>query len=318
MVRTIIKSTGVYLPEKVVTNHDLEKTIETSDEWIVARTGIKERHIAAESELTSDMAVAASKQALARADLRPNDIDIIIVATTTPDQIFPSTGTIVQQKLGLHKGAAFDIQAVCSGFVYGLSTADAYIRSGMAKRILLIGAEKMSAIVDWQDRGTCILFGDGAGAVVLEATDDESRGVLSSDIRSDGAYNDILYVDGGPAQHKHGSVHMEGREVFKHAVSKMAAIVEEGLKRNGLTTKDMDLLIPHQANVRILQSVAKKLRLRDDQVMVTVQGHANTSAASIPLALDQALQEDRIKEGDIVSLVALGGGLTWGDCVIRW
>ncbi len=314
-----IIATGSYLPQKIVTNSDLVKTVETSNEWIIERTGIEQRHIAAEGELTSDLAAAAAKKAIANSGLKAEEIEMIIVATTTPDLTFPATATTVQAKIGAKAAFAFDIQAVCSGFVFAITTADNFIKSGQVKNALVIGADKLSSIVDWQDRNTCVLFGDGAGAVILQATEEENRGVIASSLYSDGTLNDILKTSGGPSSNqKSGFIEMAGKEVFKHAVDKMVKSVIATLAKAGLNTKDIDLLVPHQANLRILNAVATRLELPEEKVIVTVQKHANTSAASIPLALDHANSQKKIKDGDVVVLEALGGGLTWGSVVLKW
>ncbi len=314
-----IIATGSHLPQKTVTNSDLVKTVETSNEWIIERTGIEQRHIAAEGELTSDLAAAAAKKAIANSGLKAEEIEMIIVATTTPDLTFPATATTVQAKIGAKAAFAFDIQAVCSGFVFAITTADNFIKSGQVKNALVIGADKLSSIVDWQDRNTCVLFGDGAGAVILQATEEENRGVIASSLYSDGTLNEILKTSGGPSSNqKSGFIEMAGKEVFKHAVDKMVKSVIATLAKAGLTTKDIDLLVPHQANLRILNAVATRLELPEEKVIVTVQKHANTSAASIPLALDHANSQKKIKDGDVVVLEALGGGLTWGSVVLKW
>lgn len=314
-----IIATGSHLPQKIVTNSDLVKTVETSNEWIIERTGIEQRHIAAEGELTSDLAAAAAKKAIANSGLKAEEIEMIIVATTTPDLTFPATATTVQAKIGAKAAFAFDIQAVCSGFVFAIATADNFIKSGQVKNALVIGADKLSSIVDWQDRNTCVLFGDGAGAVILQATEEENRGVIASSLYSDGTLNDILKTSGGPSSNqKSGFIEMAGKEVFKHAVDKMVKSVIATLAKAGLNTKDIDLLVPHQANLRILNAVATRLELPEEKVIVTVQKHANTSAASIPLALDHANSQKKIKDGDVVVLEALGGGLTWGSVVLKW
>ncbi len=319
MTRAVVKATGSYLPSKILTNKDLEQKVDTSDAWIFSRTGIKQRHIAAENESTSDMAAAAAAEAMQRAKLLPADIDLIIVATTTPDLVFPSTAVLVQHKLGVKQGAAFDVQAVCSGFVYAVSIADNFIKSGQAKTVIVIGAEKMTSILNWEDRGTCVLFGDGAGAMVLQASEDESRGVLSTSLHSDGEYSSILKADGGISTNgKVGLLTMQGKDVFKHAVSKMEAGVREALEQNNLTVDDIDWLVPHQANARILKQVASKLKVPSEKVALTVSKHANTSAASIPLALAELDRNKRILKGQLLILEALGGGLTWGSAVIRW
>jgi 3-oxoacyl-[acyl-carrier-protein] synthase-3 len=322
--RAVVCGTGAYLPANVVTNEALSKRVETSDEWIVARTGIRQRHIAAEDERTSDLATEAAKRALAQAGIPADKIDLVIVATTTPDNTFPATATAVQAKLGMNgHGFAFDVQAVCSGFVYAMSIADNFIRVGQVRNALVIGAETFTRILDWQDRTTCVLFGDGAGAVVLRAEDvpDDAtgRGILSSHLHSDGRYKDALFVTGGPGSNREvGVVRMNGQEVFRHAVVKLAEVVEEALGANGLTGKDIDWLVPHQANQRIIDGMAKKLGLGPERVVSTVARHANTSAASIPLALAEAVGDGRIKQGQLVLLEAIGGGLTWGASVIRW
>ncbi len=323
IIRSVISGTGSYLPKNIVTNKDLEKKIDTTDEWIIERTGIERRHIAADDELTSDLAVQAAKNALAQANMAADDIDLIIVATSTPDQTFPSTATTVQRKLGLTKGAAFDIQAVCSGFIFALTTADTYIKAGQAKNVLVIGAETFSRILDWEDRTTCVLFGDGAGAVILSAQmgngDNQDRGILASKLHSDGRYNDLLYVDGGVSSTQTvGHLRMKGQEVFRHAVVNLASVVNEVLDQTGMTSKQVDWIVPHQANKRILDGTARKLKISADKVVITVQKHANTSAASIPLALDVAVRDGRITQGQIIILEAMGGGFTWGACLLRW
>tara|TARA_R110001592_G_scaffold79054_1_gene236697 strand:- start:30865 stop:31827 length:963 start_codon:yes stop_codon:yes gene_type:complete len=317
-IRSHIISTGSYLPEKVMTNNDLAKIVETSDEWIFQRSGIRQRHIAADGQTTSDMALIAAQRALEQANLTPNDIDGIIVATTTPDQTFPSVAVRVQAALGVPVGVAFDVQAVCTGFVYALSVADNFIKAGQLKRILVIGAEKMSAILDWSDRTTCVLFGDGAGAVILEAHENSQDGILSTHLYADGSLKDILYTDGGVSTTgKSGHIVMHGREVFKHAVKLMADAVRAALQENKLEAQDINWLVPHQANIRIIEATAKKLSLPMEQVIVTVENHGNTSAASIPLAFDHAVRSQKIKKGDLVLFEALGGGLTWGSALVR-
>ena len=303
----------------------MSRIVDTTDEWIVSRTGIRQRHFAADGEMTSDLAVAAAERALAMAGIGGADLDLIVLATTTPDQTFPATATALQARLGMTGGAAFDIQAVCSGFVYALSVADKFVAAGQAKRALVIGAETFSRILDFTDRGTCVLFGDGAGAVVLEATDNgasgdgSGRGILSTHLHSDGRLGNLLYVDGGPSSTQTvGTVKMAGREVFRHAVANLAGIVDEALSANGLTTDDLDWLVPHQANKRILDGTARKLGFDPGKIVVTVDRHANTSAASIPLALDEAVRDGRIKRGDLVLMEAMGGGLTWGAALVRW
>ncbi len=317
-IRSKIISTGSYLPEKIMTNSDLEKIVDTSDEWIFQRSGIKQRHIAADDQSTADMAVIAAKNAIEHAGISPEDIDGIIVATTTPDQTFPSVAVRVQSALDVPVGVAFDVQAVCTGFVYALSVADNFIKAGQLKRILVIGAEKMSAILDWEDRTTCVLFGDGAGAVILEAQEGGDAGVLSSHLYADGRLKDILYTDGGVSTTgQSGHIVMHGREVFKHAVNLMADAVRKALEENKLEASDINWLVPHQANIRIIEATAKKLSLPMERVVVTVENHGNTSAASIPLAFDHAMRSGKIKDGDLVLFEALGGGLTWGSALVR-
>ena len=303
-----IIGTGGYLPKKIVTNKDLESTVDTTDQWIVERTGIKQRHIAEENETTSSMAVQASIDALNSANIQPEDIDLIIVATTTPDQIFPSTACIVQNKLKI-KAPAFDIQAACTGFVYALSIADNYIKAGLNKNILVIGAEKYSNLLDWNDRSTCVLFGDGAGAVILSAQPEP--GIISSHIHADGKYNDLLSVE-------NNHIKMKGNEVFKVAVNTLSKLVDETLSINNMTKSDVDWLVPHQANLRIIKAAAKKLSMSLDQVVVTVDKHANTSAASIPLALNEAVKDGRIKSDQVILLEAFGSGFTWGSVLLRY
>lgn len=318
-IRSVVRGVGSYLPEKLLTNDDLSKMVDTSDEWIVQRTGIKQRHIAAEGEVTSDLATAAARNALAAAGMQASDIDLIIVATTTPDMTFPSTAVFVQNKLGIHHGAAFDIQAVCSGFVFAVTTADTYIQSGLAKRVLVIGAETFSRILDWNDRTTCVLFGDGAGAMVLEAVETEDEGILSSALRSDGAHWEKLYVDGGVSSTRTtGFVHMHGKEVFKHAVGMVTDVIEGALDKAGYTANDLDWFVPHQANKRIIDASGKKLGIPAEKIVTTVDQHANTSAASVPLALSAAVADGKIKHGDLVMIEAMGGGFTWGAALIRW
>ncbi len=318
-IKSKIVATGSYLPEKFLTNFDLEKTVETTDAWIVERTGISKRHIAAENQLTSDIAFEAVKNLLKKSSIAPEQIDLIILATTTPDLTFPATATTLQAKIGAKNAFAFDIQAVCSGFVYAVATADNFIKSGQVKNALVIGAETLSRIVDWQDRNTCVLFGDGAGAILLQATTEENCGIIACDLHSDGELNNILKTSGGTSfSQSSGFIEMAGKEVFKHAVDKMAKSVLSVLQKANLTSKDIDLLVPHQANSRILNAVATRLELTSNQVIMTVENHANTSAASIPLALDFANNSGKIKQGDVIVLEALGGGLTWGSIILRW
>lgn len=316
--RAVIRATGAYLPAKILTNQDLAKMVDTSDEWIIQRSGIRSRHIAASDESTGDMATAAGRMALARSGLKPDDIDTVIVATTTPDQTFPAVAVQVQDRLGIPGGAAFDVQAVCSGFVYGLGVANSFIQTGQARRVLLIGAEKMSSIIDWTDRTTCVLFADGAGAVVLEAGEEGNRGVHSVHLHARGAQRDMLYTNGGPSTTgASGHIVMHGREVFKYAVNYMADVVNETLTKNQLRAQDIDWLVPHQANIRIIEATAEKLHLPMEKVVVTVDRHGNTSAASIPLALHEAVADGRIKPGHLVLLEAMGGGFTWGAALVR-
>ncbi|MFQ5972654.1 MAG: beta-ketoacyl-ACP synthase III [Alphaproteobacteria bacterium] len=321
--RSQVSGIGSYLPERIVTNDELAEFLDTSDDWIASRTGIRQRHIAANGELTSDLAVAAARSALDASGFEVSDVDLIVLATSTPDETFPATATRVQSKLGMTRGMAFDVQAVCSGFVYALATADNFIKSDQAKTALVVGAETFSRILDWSDRTTCVLFGDGAGAVVLRAANgngnSSDRGVLSTHLYSDGRYHDLLYVDGGPSSTgTAGCLRMEGREVFRHAVVKMVEATEEALHANGLETGDIDWFVPHQANLRIMEGTTKRLGLRSDQMVVTIDRHANTSAASIPLALDQACRDQRIKPGALVLIEAMGGGFTWASGILRW
>lgn len=311
---------GAYLPERVVTNEELSESLDTSDEWIQQRTGISERRIAAKNELTSDLAVKAARAALNHAGVLASEIDLIVLATATPDKTFPATATKVQADLGITRGAAFDIQAVCTGFIYALNVADNFIRVGQSNNALVIGAETISRILDWEDRRTSVLFGDGAGAVVLRsAPETEFGGILSTQIRSDGRYQNLLHVDGGPSSTMTvGHLRMEGKEVFRHAVTNMSSVLEDILKENELEPNDLDWLVPHQANRRILESTAKKIGLSSEKVVVTLDRHANTSAASIPLALTEAVGDGRIKAGDLLALEAMGGGFTWGASIVRW
>jgi 3-oxoacyl-[acyl-carrier-protein] synthase-3 len=314
---------GAYLPERIISNRELAERVETSDEWIVERTGIRERRIAADGERTSDLALKAARAALADARLSPGEIDLLVLATTTPDDTFPATATKVQAALGMEHGAAFDVQAVCAGFVFALATADNALRLGQARNALVIGAETFSRILDWQDRNTCVLFGDGAGALVLRGLPGEpspqQRCVLSTHLHSDGRLYDLLYVDGGPSSSQTvGHVRMHGREVFRHAVTKLAEVIEEALGANRLTAADIDWFVPHQANQRIIDGTARKLGLSEDKVIKTVARHANTSAASVPLALAEGVADGRIKPGQLVLIEAIGGGLAWGASLIRW
>jgi 3-oxoacyl-[acyl-carrier-protein] synthase-3 len=322
MYRSFILGSGGYLPQTILTNHDLAKTMDTSHDWIVSHTGIHQRHIAAPAEYTSDLAMHAARQALARAGVSAESLDLIVLATTTPDHTFPAAAVTVQEKLGAHKAFAFDLQAVCSGFVYALSVADAYIRTGQVKTALVIGAETMSRLLDPQDRTTAVLFGDGAGAVVLGTTNDLDalgRGILSTHLYSDGRHKDALYVDGGPGQGSAvGYVRMQGQKVMKHAVEKIGDAVKKALEFHGLTPQDIDWFVPHQANVRIIDAVARHFALPPERVIVTIDRHANTSAATIPLALAEAEADGRIQPGHLVLVEAMGGGFTWGSAVIRW
>ncbi|MSO77740.1 MAG: ketoacyl-ACP synthase III [Alphaproteobacteria bacterium] len=320
-LRSHIVGCGAYLPDRVVANAELAQSLDTSDAWIVERTGIHQRHIAAAGEFTSDLAAAAARAALSHAGLAAGDIDLIVLATATPDRTFPATAARVQAKLGMTRGAAFDVQAVCSGFIYALAVADNFVRVGQARTALVIGAETFSRILDWTDRGTCVLFGDGAGAVVLRATAAEpgGAGILSTHLHSDGRYEDLLYVDGGPSSTQTvGHLRMVGREVFRHAVTNLAAVVGEALAANGLTADAIDWLVPHQANQRIMDSTARKLGLPAERVISTVARHANTSAASVPLALAEGVRDGRIRQGQLLLLEAMGGGFTWGACLARW
>ena len=322
MIRSRLVGFGAYLPEHILTNAELAAKVDTSDAWIVERTGIRQRHIAAEGELTSDLAIAAARQALANAGLDAAQLDLLIVATATPDNTFPATATKVQAALGMTHGAAFDVQAVCSGFIYALAVADNFIKAGQVKTALVIGAETFSRILDWNDRTTCVLFGDGAGAVLLRAEpgrgDNSDIGILSTHLHSDGRFYPLLQVDGGPSRGQAvGHLRMEGREVFRHAVANLTAVLEETLAANGLGPQDIDWVVPHQANKRILDGTARKLNFSLDRVVVTVDRHANTSAASVPLALAEAVADGRIKPGHLVLLEAMGGGFTWGAALAR-
>jgi 3-oxoacyl-[acyl-carrier-protein] synthase-3 len=320
--RAVVRGVGHYLPERVVPNSEFEGKIDTTDEWIRSRSGIERRHFAAEDENTSDLAEAAARAALKDAGMQPDDLDAIILATSTPDLTFPSAATMVQKALGMTRGFAFDIQAVCAGFIYALSTANAMILSGQANRVLVIGAETFSRILDWEDRSTCVLFGDGAGALVLEGAAGEGtaqdRGILATDLHSDGRFGDILYVDGGVSKGHSGHVRMLGKEVFRHAVEKLAATAHAALDKLGLSGGDVDWIVPHQANLRIIKATAQRMQVPMDHVIVTVQDHGNTSAASIPLALSVGKEQGKIKKGDLIVTEAIGGGLAWGSVVLRW
>lgn len=323
MIRSVIAGCGSYLPERILTNADLAKMVDTSDEWIVERTGIHQRHIAAENEKTSDLALKASEAALKQAGISADEIDLIVLATATPDETFPATACRVQAGLGMTRGFAFDVQAVCSGFVYALATADNFIKAGQAKTALVIGAETFSRILDWTDRTTCVLFADGAGALVLKAEEgtgnNSDRGILTTHLHSDGRYHDLLYVDGGPSSTQTtGHLRMLGKEVFRHAVVNLAEVVRETLSAVGMEASEIDWLVPHQANKRIIDGTARKLGLSTDQVVLTVGHHGNTSAASVPLALCEAVADGRIKTGDMVLMEAMGGGFTWGSALVRW
>ncbi len=323
MIRSVIIGCGAYLPRRVMTNSELAAKVDTSDEWIVQRTGIKQRHIAGEGETTADLGEQAAIAALKDAGVDIKDLDLIILATSTPDNTFPATAVEIQHRLGMKHGAAFDLQAVCSGFIYALTTADLYIRSGQAHRVLVIGAETFSRLLDWEDRTTCVLFGDGAGAVVLEAQEGvgltADRGILSSHLRSDGDHKEKLYVDGGPSSTGTvGHLRMHGREVFKHAVGMITDVIVAAFEATGLSADDIDWFVPHQANKRIIDASARKLNISGEKVVITVDRHGNTSAASIPLALTAAVGDGRIKVGDIILLEAMGGGFTWGSVLLRW
>ena len=320
--RSLLVGCGAYLPERILENSELAKMVDTSDDWIVKRTGIRQRHIAAEGELTSDLATKAANDALVKANIASDQIDLIVVATTTPDDTFPSTATKVQAALGITKGVAFDIQAVCAGFVYALTIADNFIKTGQSNNALVIGAETFTRILDWTDRSTCVLFGDGAGAVVLcghdNSNDAEHYGILSTHLHSDGRQRDILYVDGGPSSTGTvGQVRMSGKEVYKHAVSKLSEVIDEALEYNRLSSSDIDWLVPHQANRRIIESMAKKMNLPLDKVICCIEQHANTSAASVPLALSEGMRDGRVSSGDLVLFEAIGGGLAWGAGLVK-
>lgn len=321
-LRAAVKGVGHYLPDRIVPNSEFEAIVETSDEWIRSRSGIERRHFAAEGQLTSDLAARAARAALADAGMEPADIDAIIVATSTPDLTFPSVATMVQADLGMTRGFAFDVQAVCAGFVFALANANALIITGQASRVLVIGAETFSRLMNWKDRGTCVLFGDGAGALVLEGVEGEGtaadRGILSTDLNSDGRFRDILYVDGGTSTGTTGHLVMEGKEVFRHAIEKLAETAHRALDRAGLSPDDVDWIVPHQANIRIIEGTAKRMQVPMDRVVVTVQDHGNTSAASIPLALSVGKARGQIKPGDLLVAEAIGGGLAWGSVVLRW
>jgi 3-oxoacyl-[acyl-carrier-protein] synthase III len=323
MLRSVVMGVGSALPARVMTNADISKIVDTSHEWIVERTGIHARHIAGDGETTRTLAVAAARKALAHANMQASEIDLVIVATSTPDNTFPATATLVQADLGITQGAAFDVQAVCSGFVYALTTADALIRAEQAKAVLVIGSETFSRILDWSDRTTCVLFGDGAGAFVLKAEtgkgDNADRGILTSKLRADGRYHDKLYVDGGPSTTKTvGFLRMEGREVFKHAVNNISSVMEDVIAKAGIKATDIDWFVPHQANRRILEGTARKLGIDEARIVITLDQHGNTSAASIPLAFDVAVQDGRIQKGQLVLLEAMGGGFTWGASLLRY
>ena len=323
VLRSVVLGCGAYLPERILTNAELAQRIDTSDEWIVQRTGIRQRHIAAEDEFTSHLAIHAARSALADAQVDAQSIDLIVLATSTPDNTFPATAVAVQNGLGIRHGAAFDLQAVCSGFVFALATADNFLRTGSFKRALVIGAETFSRILDWSDRGTCVLFGDGAGAVVLEAQPQpglpSDRGVLTTHLRSDGRHKSKLYVDGGPSSTRTvGYLRMEGREVFKHAVGMITDVIVDAFEATGTSADDIDWFIPHQANKRIIDASAHKLHIAPQKVVLTVDRHGNTSAASIPLALSVAVADGRVKKGDLVLFEAMGGGFTWGSALVRW
>ena len=322
-VRAQATGSGAYLPEKIVTNAEIAKVLDTSDAWIAKRTGIKQRHIAADGELTSDLGIKASQRALDAAGVSADAVDMIICATSTPDETFPATATRIQAELGCTRGSAFDIQAVCSGFIFALSVADSFVRTEQAETVLVIGAETFSRILDWEDRSTCVLFGDGAGALLLQAGEGKGeasdRGVISTHLFSDGRHHDALYVDGGPSSNgKVGHLRMSGKEVFRHAVVRMAEAIDVALEKNQLLPKDVDWLVPHQANSRIIHAMGRRLNLPEERVVITVDRHANTSAASIPLALAEAVGDGRIKEGDLILMEAMGGGFTWGSALLRW
>ncbi len=323
MIRSAVTGIGRALPKRVMANKDFEHIVETSDEWIIQRTGIRQRYIAGDDETTASLGEEAARSALAAAGREPADIDLIILATSTPNNTFPATAVDIQNRLGIHHGAAFDVQAVCSGYIYALTTADLYIRGGMARRVLVIGAETFSRLLDWEDRTTCVLFGDGAGAVVLEASEGvgltSDTGILAAKLRSDGCHKEKLYVDGGPSTTKTvGHLRMQGREVFKHAVGMITDVIEDSFAVAGITADDIDWFVPHQANRRIIEASAKKLGIPEEKVVITVDRHGNTSAASVPLALSVAVEDGRIQKGDLILLEAMGGGFTWGAVLLRW
>jgi 3-oxoacyl-[acyl-carrier-protein] synthase-3 len=323
LIRSVVRGIGSALPGRIMKNTDFEGVVETSDEWIVQRTGIRQRHIAADDETTASLGERAARAALADAGLGPEDVDLIVLATSTPDNTFPASAVDIQQRLGMRHGFAFDMQAVCSGFVYALATADLHIKGGMARRVLVIGSETFSRILDWSDRSTCVLFGDGAGALLLEAEENPGttadRGVIAASLRSDGTHKDKLYVDGGPSSTGTvGHLRMEGREVFKHAVGMITDVIDETFARAGLAVADLDWFVPHQANKRIIDASARKLGIPEEKVVTTVHLHGNTSAASVPLALAVAVSDGRIRKGDLVLLEAMGGGFTWGAVLLRW
>jgi 3-oxoacyl-[acyl-carrier-protein] synthase III len=333
MIKSVFIGCGAYLPQRRVSNDELATTVDTSDEWIVARTGISHRHIAADDEMTSDLAYAAAVDALASAGIAASELDLIVLATATPDETFPATATRVQARLGIAGIPAFDVQAVCSGFIYALAVADNFIKAGQARNVLVIGAETFSRILDWEDRATCVLFGDGAGAVVLQAQDSpvsrdgqdndapasDQRGIMSTHLHADGRHHDMLYVDGGPSSTgTTGFLRMRGREVFRHAVNNLSSVVREALEANDLSPDAIDWLVPHQANKRIIDHTARKLKLPSEKIVLTVAEHGNTSAASVPLALNEAVMDGRIKQGDVILMEAMGGGFTWGAVLARW
>ncbi|WEX07453.1 beta-ketoacyl-ACP synthase III [Chelativorans sp. AA-79] len=323
MIRSTVRGVGSALPRRIMTNKDFETLVETSDEWIVQRTGIRQRHIASDDETTASLGEAAARRALDAAGLTPADIDLIVLATSTPNNTFPATAVEIQERLGMHHGFAFDMQAVCSGFVYAVTSADLHIRGGLARRALVIGSETFSRILDWTDRTTCVLFGDGAGAIVLEATEGQGtiadRGVLAEALRSDGSHKEKLYVDGGPSTTQTvGHLRMQGREVFKHAVGMITDVIEDVFRKAGITAEDIDWFVPHQANKRIIDASARKLGIAEEKVVITVELHGNTSAASVPLALGHAVSAGKIRPGDLVLLEAMGGGFTWGAVLVRW